>query len=47
MDTESKLQEGIELHRNGQLQQAELIYQQILQVNPENAELKNMTLLLI
>ena len=42
MDTESKLQEGIELHRNGQLQQAELIYQQILQVNPENAEVLHL-----
>ena len=42
MDTKSKLQEGIELHRNGQLQQAELIYQQILQVNPENAEVLHL-----
>ena len=38
MDTESKLQEGIALHQNGQLQQAELIYQQILQVSPKDAE---------
>ena len=30
MDTEPKLQEGIALHQNGQLQPAELIYQQIL-----------------
>jgi len=42
MDTESKLQEGIELHQNGHLQQAELIYQQILQVNPENAEVLHL-----
>ena len=42
MDTESQLQEGIELHRNGQLQQAELIYQQILQVDPENAEVLHL-----
>ena len=42
MDTESRLQEGISLHQAGKLQQAELIYQQILQVNPENAEVLNL-----
>ena len=38
MDIESRLEEGISLHQSGELQQAELIYQQILQFNPENAE---------
>ena len=42
MDTEPKLQEGIALHQNGQLQPAELIYQQILQVNPQNAEVLHL-----
>ena len=42
MDTESKLQEGIGLHQSGQLQKAELIYQQILQVTPENAEVLHL-----
>ena len=38
MDIESRLEEGISLHHAGKLQQAELIYQQILQFDPENAE---------
>ena len=42
MNTESRLQEGISLHQEGKLDQAELIYQQILQVNPENAEVLHL-----
>ena len=42
MNTESRLQEGISLHQEGKLDQAELIYQQILQVNPENDEVLNL-----
>ena len=42
MNTESRLQEGISLHQEGKLDQAELIYQQILQVNPENDEVVNL-----
>ena len=38
MNTESRLQEGISLHQEGKLDQAELIYQQILQVSPKDAE---------
>ena len=38
MDTELRLREGITLHQKGKLQQAELIYQKILQINPKNAE---------
>ena len=42
MDIESRLEEGISLHQSGKLQQAELIYQQILQFDPENAEVHNL-----
>ena len=42
MNTESRLQEGISLHQEGKLDQAELIYQQILQINPENAEVLHL-----
>ena len=42
MNTESRLQEGISLHQEGKLDQAELIYQQMLQVNPKNAEVLHL-----
>jgi protein O-GlcNAc transferase len=34
----SKLQEAIELHRQGQLDQAKIIYKRILDVDPTNAD---------
>ena len=42
MDTELRLREGITLHQKGKLQQAELIYQKILQINPKNDEVLNL-----
>ena len=42
MDMELRLREGITLHQKGKLQQAELIYQKILQINPKNDEVLNL-----
>ena len=42
MDIEQKLQEAIVFHQSGQLQRAEQIYQQVLQISPRNADALNL-----
>ena len=42
MDIEQKLQEAIVSHQSGQLQSAEQIYQQVLQISPRNADALNL-----
>ena len=42
MDIEQKLQEAIVFHQSGQLQRAEQIYQQVLQISPSNADALNL-----
>ena len=42
MDIKQKLQEAIAFHQSDQLQQAEQIYQQVLQISPRNADALNL-----
>ncbi|HHZ89307.1 TPA: tetratricopeptide repeat protein, partial [Candidatus Poribacteria bacterium] len=42
MDIKRKLQEAIAFHQSDQLQQAEQIYQQVLQISPRNADALNL-----
>ena len=42
MDIEQKLQEAIVFHQSGQLQRAEQIHKQVLQISPRNADALNL-----